>query len=96
MKADPENKKGHLESALYLMAQATYSMRQYKPTIAVLDKYKEKFPEGEHTADFLLLRAQLDIENNQEDAAEASLKEFLERFPDHSKAEIVRQHLDSN
>ena len=95
LKSDPDNKQGQLEPALYLMAQATYSMRQYRPTLAVIDKYSEKFPEGEHTADFMLLRAQLDIENNQEESARATLEKFLERFPDHSKAEIVRQHLES-
>ena len=96
LKDDPENKQGQMEPALYLMAQATYSMRQYEPTLAVLDKYSEKFPEGDHKADFLLLRAQLNIENNDNESARTTLEKFLEQFPEHSKAEMVRQHLASN
>jgi outer membrane protein assembly factor BamD (BamD/ComL family) len=96
IKADPENKQGQMEPALYLMAQATYAMRQYQPTLAVLDKYEEKFPEGTHTADFMLLRAQLNLENNDDDSARSTLKRFLEAYPEHPKAELVRRHLSEN
>jgi len=93
LKADPDNKDGKMEPALYLMAQATYSMRQYQPTLAVLDKYEEKFPDGEHAADFMLLRAQVNLENNDEESARTTLTRFLEKYPDHPKADLVRQHL---
>ncbi len=96
LKADPENKKGQMEPALYLMAQATYSMRQYQPTLAVLDKYEEKFPEGIHTADFMLLRAQMNLENNDSSSAKNTLEKFLENYPEHPKAELVRRHLSEN
>lgn len=96
LKADPENEKGQMEPALYLMAQATYALRQYQPTLAVLDKYEEKFPDGAHLADFMLLRAQLNLENNDDESAKTTLEKFLEDYPEHPKAEIVRRHLSDN
>lgn len=96
LKADPENEKGQMEPALYLMAQATYALRQYQPTLAVLDKYEEKFPDGPHLADFMLLRAQLNLENNDDESAKTTLEKFLENYPEHPKAEIVRSHLSDN
>lgn len=96
IKADPDNKGGQLEPALYLMAQATYAMRQYQPTLAVLDKYEEKFPEGTHIADFMLLRAQMNLENNDDESARSTLEKFLAAYPEHPKAELVRRHLTEN
>ena len=93
LRKDPENKQGQMEPALYLMAQTTYSMRQYQPTLDVLDKYEEKFPEGRHMADFMLLRAQMNLENNDEELALNTLQRFLDEYPDHPKAELVKSHL---
>ncbi len=96
LKADPDNEQGQMEPALYLMAQATYAMRQYQPTLAVLDKYEEKFPDGTHIADFMLLRAQLNLENNESESARSTLEKFLKAYPHHPKAELVRRHLSEN
>mgnify|MGYP006292651437 CR=1 FL=1 len=93
---DPGNEQGQLEPALYLMAQATYAMRQYEPTLDVLDKYEEKFPEGRHMADFMLLRAQMNLENNDTDLAVNTLEKFLEQYPDHPKADLVKRHLEES
>lgn len=96
IRSDPENEQGRLEPALYLMAQATYAMRQYEPTLDVLDKYEEKFPEGRHMADFMLLRAQMNLENNDTDLALSTLEKFLEEYPDHPKAELVKRHIQES
>lgn len=93
VKSDPANEQGQMEPALYLMAQAAYAMGQYQPTLDILDKYDEKFPEGKHRADFMLLRAQMNLENNDTDLAFNTLQKFLEEYPEHPKAELVKKHM---
>ncbi len=78
--------QGWREKALYMQIKSLMNTREHSRTVANIQLFLEKFPEGEHTAEVSFLYA-LALKNSmQSQQAEEQFAKFATSYPDHAYA----------
>ena len=90
---DPDNRESRTELAYYHLAVCLASDRQQSKANEALDRFARLYPESQLAADALILRGQIYYHEGDWTRSTESFESFLEKYPRHEKAPIVRRML---
>ena len=92
---DPENREGKTDLGQYNLALCLASQQKYDEAVAELDALDKSFPESHTVADAAVLRGQIYHCCARLDEAQAVLRAYLNKYPNHTRVQQVHDLLDA-